>query len=144
MPRRHRLIVVASFLVASCASTPPVQQRMNEYANALVSKTPHEIASFYAEDGALAIPGLPPLKGRKAIEDFLTPLVAAFEVSSVAMTTDRYEMHGSNAATEEGTYTQVAGQRGKKKQTLRGRYKADWRLDSDGQWRFVRLEMIPQ
>jgi hypothetical protein len=45
-------------------------------------------------------------------------------------------------AHQEGTYSQVAGEKGKPGKVYHGTFAADWRNDH-GEWRFARLEMRP-
>lgn len=126
------------------AQTPEaaVEQAMRGYAAALKDGTPEQIAAFYAKDGELLLPGLADLKGAEAIRAFLAPMASAVEVESVAVTTDFVEVHGDSADLW-GTYRQVAGEKGKPKQTYGGRYAALWHREADGKWRFARLMMQP-
>ena len=100
-----------------------VEQAMHGYATALKEGTPEQIAAFYAKDGELLLPGLAELKGPEAIRAFLAPMASAVEVESVAVTTDFVEVHGDSADLW-GTYRQVAGEKGKPRQTYGGRYAA--------------------
>lgn len=119
-----------------------IENAMHEYANALHNGSPESIAACYTTEGELLLPGLAPLHGREAIINFLKPLADLTEVESVDVTTELIEVHG-NSATQWGTYQQVAGEKGKPKQTYRGRYAALWQLDGLKHWRFVRLMMQP-
>src|SRR5690348_11671410 len=107
------------------AQTPEaaVEQAMRGYAAALKDGAPEQIAAFYGKDGELLLPGMAELKGPEAIRAFLAPMVSAVEVESVAVTTDFVEVHGDSADLW-GTYRQVAGEKGKPKQTYGGRYAA--------------------
>ncbi|HEY4573010.1 MAG TPA: SgcJ/EcaC family oxidoreductase [Thermoanaerobaculia bacterium] len=126
------------------AQTPEtaVEQAMRGYAATLKDGTPEQIAAFYAKDGELLLPGLADLKGPEAIRAFLAPMASAVEVESVAVTTDLVEVHGDSADLW-GTYRQVAGEKGKPKQTYGGRYAALWHREADGKWRLSRLLMQP-
>ena len=126
------------------AQTPEtaVEQAMRGYAASLKDGTPEQIAAFYAKDGELLLPGLADLKGPEAIRAFLAPMASAVEVESVAVTTDLVEVHG-DADDLWGTYKQVAGEKGKPKQTYGGRYAALWHREADGKWRLARLLMQP-
>ena len=119
-----------------------VEQAMRGYAAALKEGTPEQIAAFYSKDGELLLPGLAELKGPEAIRAFLAPMASAVEVESVAVTTDFVEVHGDSADLW-GTYRQVAGEKGKPRQTYGGRYAALWRREADGRWRLARLMMQP-
>ncbi len=127
------------------AQTPEaaVEQAMRGYAAALKDGTPETIAACYTKDGELLLPGLADLKGPEAIRAFLAPMVSAGEVESVAVTTDFVEVHGDSADLW-GTYRQVAGEKGKPKQTYTGRYAALWHHEADGKWRLARLMMQPE
>jgi uncharacterized protein (TIGR02246 family) len=126
----------------SATAQQAVEQAMRDYAVSLRKGTPDAVASHYAKDGELLLPGMAPLKGRDAIRDFLAPLVQAVEVESVDTATDLLEVH-EKTATQWGTYKQVAGERGKPGQLHEGRYSALWHLEADGQWRLVRMMMQP-
>jgi len=119
-----------------------VELAMKEYAEALRAGTPETVVAHYTIDGQLLLPGLAPLRGREAIRAFLAPLAASTEVESVEVNTEVVETHG-NTADQWGTYRQVAGERGKAKQTYQGRYAALWHLEKDGRWRLFRLMMQP-
>jgi uncharacterized protein (TIGR02246 family) len=146
--RLSMLLVVAAALAAAPAraKTPPanraVERAMQGYAAALRDGTPDRVASWYAADGELLLPGLAALHGRDAIRAFLAPLASATEVASVEITTDLLEVRGATAD-QWGTYVQVAGERGKAKQTYRGRFAAIWHREADGRWRLKRLMMQP-
>src|SRR3954454_6485402 len=118
------------------AQTPEtaVEQAMRGYAATLKDGTPEQIAAFYAKDGELLLPGLADLKGPEAIRAFLAPIASAVAVESVAVTTDLVQVHGDSADLW-GTYRQVAGEKGKPKQTYGGRYAALWHREADGKWR---------
>ncbi|HEY2292429.1 MAG TPA: SgcJ/EcaC family oxidoreductase [Thermoanaerobaculia bacterium] len=126
------------------AQTPEtaVEQAMRGYAATLKAGTPEQIAAWYAKDGELLLPGLAELKGPEAIRAFLAPMASAVEVESVAVTTDLVAVHGDSADLW-GTYRQVAGEKGKPKQTYGGRYAAIWHREADGGWRLYRLLMQP-
>jgi uncharacterized protein (TIGR02246 family) len=119
-----------------------VAQAMRGYAAALKGGTPEQIAAWYTPDGELLLPGLGALKGREAVRAFLAPMASAFEVESVEVTTGFAEVHGDSADLW-GTYRQVAGEKGKPKQTFGGRYAALWHHEADGQWRLAHLMMQP-
>lgn len=143
---------VLSLALAACATraVPPersadraaVERAMQEYGAALRGASADSVAAWYTSDGELLEPGMAPLRGRKAIRDFLAPLASAVEVESIALSTDLVDVHG-DAAEQWGTYRQVAGERGKAKQTYTGRYAARWRHEPDGPWRLERLMMQP-
>ena len=126
------------------AQTPEaaVEQAMRGYAATLKDGTPEAVAACYTKDGELLLPGLAELKGPEAIRAFLAPMASAGEVESVAVTTDFVEVHGDSADLW-GTYRQVAGEKGKPKQTYAGRYAALWHHEADGKWRLARLMMQP-
>jgi len=142
---RARVFVAALLLVAiRCATTSPpveIEQRTKAYAHAVQYESPHAIASFYAPDGALVLPGMEPIVGPDRVEAFLEPLVANAEVASCEMHTTSLRA-GRGMAHQEGTYSQVAGEKGKPGKLYRGTFIAEWRKDR-GEWRFARLEMHP-
>jgi uncharacterized protein (TIGR02246 family) len=114
---------------------------MQSYAAALRNGTPSDVASHFAKNGELLLPGIETLRGREAIRNFLAPMAATVEVEAVTISTEVIES-GSSSATQWGTYTQIAGERGKTKQTYKGRYAALWHRE-DGKWRLARLLMQP-
>jgi uncharacterized protein (TIGR02246 family) len=140
------IAVLAGLGALSLAAQDPgaaVEQAMRGYAAALKDGPPEVIAGWYAKDGELLLPGLGELKGPEAIRAFLAPMASAVEVESVAVTTDLVEVHGDSADLW-GTYHQVAGEKGKPKQTYAGRYAALWHHEVDGRWRLSRLMMQPE
>jgi uncharacterized protein (TIGR02246 family) len=139
------IAVVAGLGARSLPAQGPeaaVAQAMRGYAASLKDGTPEQIAGWYAKDGELLLPGLAGLKGPEAIRAFLAPMASAVEVESVAVTTDFVEVHGDSADLW-GTYRQVAGEKGKPRQTYGGRYAALWHHEADGRWRLARLMMQP-
>ncbi|MBI1763572.1 MAG: SgcJ/EcaC family oxidoreductase [Acidobacteria bacterium] len=119
-----------------------IEAEMQAYARDLRSGTPAEVAAHFTKDGELLLPGTDTLHGREAIRNFLTPLAGAVEVEAVTITTDLIEASGASA-TQWGAYKQVAGERGKEKQTYTGRYAALWHQE-DGHWRLAKLLMQPK
>jgi uncharacterized protein (TIGR02246 family) len=140
------IAVLAGLGARSLAAQDPgaaVEQAMRGYAAALKDGPPEAVAGWYTKDGELLLPGLGELKGPEAIRAFLAPMASAVEVESVAVTTDFVEVHGDSADLW-GTYHQVAGEKGKPKQTYAGRYAALWHHEADGRWRLARLMMQPE
>lgn len=119
-----------------------VEAAMKGYAEALWKGTPQSVAAFYADDGQLLLPGMEALRGPKAILDFLAPLAAAAEVESVEIQTETIDVR-KDSADQWGMYRQVAGPRGKPRQTFQGRFAAIWHMGKDGRWRLFRLMMQP-
>lgn len=134
------IVLGGLLLIAGCASTA-IERRTSAYAHAIQHQSPHVVASFYAPDGALVLPGMEPIVGPDRVEAFLKPLVVSSEVASCEMHTTSLRIEAGTAH-QEGTYSQVAGEKGKPGQRYHGTFAADWRKDS-GQWRFTRLEMHP-
>jgi ketosteroid isomerase-like protein len=119
-----------------------IEEATRGYTVTLRTGTAEAVAEWYTSEGELLLPGLAALHGRAAIRAFLAPLASATAVESVEMKSDLLEVHGSSADSW-GTYRQVAGEKGKPKQTFRGRYAALWHFESDRRWRLVRLMMQP-
>ena len=124
------------------AAKRAVEQAMQAYAATLQEGTLKAVAAHYTMDGELELPDLATLKGRKAIQDFLTPLESTSQITAVKMRTDKIDVHGPLAA-QSGTYDQDAGERGKPTEHFHGRYLAVWRLEADGIWRLSYLMMQP-
>ena len=142
---RARIALTALLIGAvRCATTSPaieIEQRTKAYAHAVQYESPHVVASFYEPDGALVLPGMEPIVGPDRVEAFLKPLAANAEVASCEMQTTSLRA-GGGTAHQEGTYSQVAGEKGKPRKLYRGTFIAEWRKDR-GEWRFARLEMHP-
>ena len=119
-----------------------IEAAMQSYATALKSGTPDDIAGHYTSDGELLLPGVETLHGRAAIRQFLAPLAGAVEVASVAIATEIVTL-AKGSASQWGTYTQVAAERGKEQKTYAGRYAALWRKEN-GKWLLARLLMQPK
>jgi uncharacterized protein (TIGR02246 family) len=144
------LVITAACTTPPAASPATVPDRSAEvlaaihaYAAALKSATPDSVATFYADDGELVLPGMAPVHGPAAVRAFLAPMAAAGQVDSVSITSDELTVHGDTTADQRGRYFQVAGERGKPHGTYTGGYDAAWRRGADGRWRFVRLAMHP-
>jgi len=114
-----------------------IAEATRKYADAIEHATPHDVASFYAKDGELLIPGVKPLVGRDAIDAFLAPFASQPKPHDVTMTTTTIATKPMTA-TASGMYSQVAPD-GK---TYSGTYDAEWTLE-DGEWRIARLSMHP-
>lgn len=125
--------VVATVAVVVASAAP-----MSRYAE---PSRPDLPPGLYAYDGELQLPGLAALHGRAAIEALLAPMSRTVEVESVAVKTTRLEVDGAFAS-RWGEYERVAGEKGKAKQTCRGRYWAPWRRDR-GRWLLERPMMEP-
>ena len=142
---RYRILLAALLLVTlRCATTSPsraVEQRTKAYAHAIQYESPHVVASFYAPDGALVLPGMEPIVGPERVEAFLKPMAANVDVTSCEMQTTSLRVDGQTAHSE-GTFSQVAGEKGEPGQHYHGTYVADWRKDH-GTWSFTRLVMHP-
>jgi uncharacterized protein (TIGR02246 family) len=144
-----RLLVLLAVGLSTVAAKPiqsrgrgEVEAAMARYAETLRSGTPAEVARCYTGDGELQLPGLAALHGREAIEAFLAPMSASIEVEQVTVRTTWLEIDGT-IASQWGEYEQVAGEKGKPKQTYKGRYSALWHREH-GQWLLERLMMQPQ
>lgn len=149
-------IALAS-LAWSCVSSAPVpptadqireqmrkevEAAMQRYTELLRTGPPEAIADSYTVDGLMLQPGMKPLRGSLEIQEFLSPLFAAFEVLEATTETEAIEIHGT-AAYQWGKYSQRAGPRGKAAEEFSGRYVAEWRREADGKWRIVRFLVQP-
>src|SRR5438270_842863 len=143
--KRRILLARLLFIALRCATASPssaIEQRTNAYAHAVQYESPHAIASFYAPDGALVLPGMEPIVGPDRVEAFLKPLAANADIASCEMHTTSLRVAGLTAH-QEGTYSQVAGEKGKPGKLYHGTFVADWRQEK-GKWLFTRLDMRPE
>ena len=138
----HHTAPTPSIAATLQASRNAVEAAMHAYAVDLQRGTPEAVAQHFTSEGELVLPGIAPLQGREAIRAFLKPLVATVEVISVEIDTDTLTVDGPRAE-QRGAYKQIAGERGQPPQPYHGKYQAEWRLESDQQWRLARLTMLP-
>lgn len=148
LPRaRYAVIRIALMSSAGCVTTNGtahdedlLRAATAHYAAVLRAGPADSVAAAYTTDGELVLPDMTRVSGRIAIGYFLTPLFAATRVDSAEMHADSIAVTGRDA-TSNGWYRQVAGPRDGAARVYRGRYKARWRRDADGQWRLTLLEM---
>jgi hypothetical protein len=129
------LITVVLFGFAGCSSrtTPMNQTELTEfgtrYAAAWSSQRPVSLASFYSENGSLAVNGSAPSVGRPAITETARGFMTAFP--DMVVTMDQVSQDGSRAIfrwTWTGTNT---GPGGTGKSVRIGGYE-EWTIGADG------------
>ncbi len=111
------------------------QAQLNE---AYAAKDPEKVASHYADDAVLAIPGTPAIKGKPAIHEAVKQMETD-PALKVTWMPERIEVSESgDLAIVEGTYrltmTDPASTEGVRDH---GTYLQTYRLASDGDWKMV-------
>lgn len=150
MTRRFVLLAVA---LAGCGPRHPatpadagaadsVRAAVRAYDSILVYGPPDSTAALYTPDGILFIPGMPPLQGRQAILDFLSPIWTSSTVLTAKTTIDTVQLFAGHALTW-GTYEEIAGPKGQAPSLYRGRVVMEWTREADGRWRIARILTQP-
>lgn len=124
----------AVLLVAACATDQqPMERDLSEfgkrYAAAWSSQDPGQLASFYAEDGALIVNGGAPSQGRAAIAAKAQSFMTAFP--DMVVTLERMDAHGEHPVFRwiwTGTNTGPGGTG----RFVRIRGYEEWTLDANG------------
>jgi len=153
--RQTGRIVGLSAIAAACAHRPDaspvdgaaiavqeVRAAMRAYDSILVYGPPDSTATKYTADGILFIPGMEPLRGRRAILDFLAPVWIGSTVLIAKTTVDTVELLGDRAYLW-GSYEEIAGPKGQAPSLYRGRVVIDWVREADGRWRIARVMTQP-
>jgi uncharacterized protein (TIGR02246 family) len=141
------LSALALFLGA-CADTPaPVNKTAVEksvrdveanMSRAMATKDASAVASNYATDAILMVPGMPPMKGHEAIRAGMSSMLADPNFK-LDFASDRVEVADSgDMAATRGNYTLTATNPATKKvMTDKGSYVTVFRKQTDGAWKAV-------
>lgn len=110
------------------SAEPAVRRMAREFGDAANSGNIDGMMAIYANDAVLLPPGAPEMRGRAAIRQFWSGLVAA--KPHVTLNTQQV-IESGDMATEIGTYELIIG--GK---TETGKYALTWRR-ANGEWRAI-------
>lgn len=111
-----------------------IAERNRAYTEALLAGDAEALANFYTEDATTLFPGVPRVKGRKAIlddkrADFTQVTVVSADIQSLELSAS------GDLAYEIGTFVYTFAGRGGTARVVDGRYLLVWRRGEDGVWR---------
>jgi ketosteroid isomerase-like protein len=138
------IVVMLSLLVFSCAPKPApfnaaevrkgIEIMVAKFGEDLVKGDAAAASMVYAEDATVCPPNSPPLKGRKAFQDwFGGQLQSGLKVMDAKLVVESVDGDGT-VAYETGRFTEqfeIAG----KAIADTGKYLAVWRKLADGSWK---------
>lgn len=143
-----RRVIVTALLALACASTAArdaeaIRARTQQYAELVAAMDEKGIASMFAPDGEVEVPGRAPVRGPAEIERYLAGF-RDFHVLSEEMTTTAVTVRGPTAQST-GTYRQrVRLPRGNVVE-VHGAYTAVWRrATSPGAWLLKKISTTPR
>ena len=114
--------------------------RVERYVAASRTVNPDSIAAFFANDGVLLEPGIPPIRSADSIRVFMGSFPGVV-VESASVALDTVEVHDSSAYVW-GTYFERLHFPGQARSEQRGRFVMHWVRASDN-WRILRYYRIP-
>ena len=143
-------VLVTGLLAAGCnapaASDPAAAGQVRAAMSAYTASLPvgaDSTASFFADSGTMLAPGMPPIRGRKAMGEWLVPLFKQYEVKDAGNVAQAVDV-ASDVATLWGTYNQTVGLRsGGDAQAYTGRFVTSWKKGGDGRWRIALMMTQP-
>jgi uncharacterized protein (TIGR02246 family) len=141
---------VIAFTMAACNQAPPpppdthdadvkaINDLEAQWNQAYVAKDPDKIASFYADDAVLMVPGEDAIRGKDAIHSGFKQMVAD-SAMSLKFHSDRVDVAKSgDMAYSAGTYEMTATDSATHKVINdHGNFVTDYRKQADGSWKAV-------
>jgi len=143
-----RAVILATVLAAACASSAArdadtIRVKTQRYAKLVAAMDERGIASMFASDGEVDVPGRAPVRGPAEIEHFLAGF-RNFHVLSEEMTTESVTVSGP-AAQSSGTYRQRVRLPQGNVVEVHGTYIASWRRAPAGtNWLLEKISTTPQ
>jgi uncharacterized protein (TIGR02246 family) len=124
-----------------------VMQLLSRYAFAIDTKDPDGVASLFTEDGAFVSPIDGTARGRPAIRDLIAKkrerIRATPEVFRRHYITHPLVLLDGDRGTFQAGMLETMTERGSVKVVLTGHYEGVILKGSDGQWRFLERQCIP-
>ena len=146
---RRQIVVPIFWALAACvaddganreAARAEVVTSVERYVAASRTVNADSIAAFFATDGVLLEPGIPPIRSPDSIRTFMGSFPGvAVESASVAL--DTVEVHDSSAYVW-GSYFERLSFPGQPRSEQRGRFVMHWVRAPDA-WRILRYYRIP-
>ena len=148
---RHVIAVLVIVAQAACRNAGGDQESrasvragvvasVERYVAASRTVKPDSIAAFFATDGVLLEPGIPPIRTADSIRMFMGSFPGVV-VESASVALDTVEVHDSSAYVW-GTYFERLHFPGQPRSEQRGRFVMHWVRASDA-WRIQRYYRIP-
>ena len=146
---RREMVVLIAALTACVAERDgatresahtEVVASVERYVAASRTVNADSIAAFFATDGVLLEPGIPPIRSADSIRTFMGSFPGVV-VESASVALDTVELHDSSAYVW-GTYFERLSFPGQPRSEQRGRFVMHWVRVSDA-WRILRYYRIP-
>ena len=145
---RPALLVVALAGCATAGSTPSaarepaavrqeIQRRLDEHVADFKRGDPAAVAAIYTDDVIVSPANVDDIRGRAAMEAFLSPLFSGVTFTDLAYQVREVSVRGDTAFAF-GTYSSNAGPRGQAAVSDRGRFSTVWVRQPDGSWKIRR------
>lgn len=127
---------------AAAAVRPQIDSSMARFNQFMRAGPADSAAAMFTADGELYEPHLAVKKGRTAIRDFLAPLTRQVRLESAVATTQVLQRYGKTVI-QWGEYVENASQVTGPEESYRGRFVAEWSLQSNARWLLRRLMLQP-
>ena len=151
--QRHWVILVSAISLASCrarddaagsdrvAARGEVTAALERYQEAARKVDAPAMAAFFAPDGVLFEPGIPPIVTRDSIRAFLASFPGV-QVHTATATPDTIDVYGDRAYLW-GSYHEHLSFPGQPTSEQRGKFVTEWARQPDGSWLIARFYRIP-
>jgi ketosteroid isomerase-like protein len=142
-PRSSFIVIVLAFVSLRCSAPnrsdvtgtrTQLDSLLALHAAHFIAKDINAIANAYTEDAVVRSNHMQPLRGRAAIRDFVTTLLATVDIRTLKYTTEKIAVYG-DSAWQIMTYELSAQSRGGPLQSDRGSAIDLWVRDTAGIWR---------
>lgn len=146
--RRPRSWSLALLAGMACATPPTpadpraeIASRLASYAAAARAVDAAASASFFAPQGVLFEPGIPPIVTPDSIRAFVASFPGV-RVDSAMLRADTIEVYGATAIVW-GTYFEALRFPGQPPSAQHGRFVIEWQRDASAAWRIARYYRVP-
>ena len=147
----YPLAAFALLMLAGCTEAPPpvpavdlaaeeakIRADESQWVKDWSEKDLAKIASHYAEDAILMVPGAPAMKGKTGIQDGLKPFLTDPNIKLEFAAQHVDISKGADLAVTQGTYTMVMSDpKTKKPVTDKGNYVTAYKKQADGSWKAI-------
>jgi uncharacterized protein (TIGR02246 family) len=140
-----RALLLSALIVLPSAARPSLKVKVDAmnraFAAAMTKGDPAEVAAFYTEDAQLLFLKGTTLKGRAAIQEFMTGMFKGMKVKAMKIVSDESHPMG-DAILDQGHYEMTSEADGKV-QTDKARYIQVLKKDKEGKLRLFRDCPLP-
>ena len=123
------------------ADKAELEARLQHYSALVLAMDSAGIAAMFARDGELVNPSRPPVRGRAAVQRFLSGFSDYHVISNVDVL-EGTTVDGDTAE-QLGTYSQSVRSPGGKVFEAKGRFEIGWVRDSSGEWLLSQVATFP-